>query len=121
MPRSSLAALPMPCILGGDTACIAQDLLSAGPTAVICPAETDQAAFMATAAHWPKIAVRINLPAAVLASGVWHQAAAAVERAAALASGHPRASLGTGVLPFTADRGFARRAIDYAALLKRRL
>ncbi len=113
--RRLLTAVPMPCILGGDTAGIAEDLLAAGPTAVLCPAETAQAAFIAHAARWPEIAVRINLPAGALATGEWDQAAVAVERAAALTGGHPRASLGTGVLPYTADRGFVRRLMAHAA------
>lgn len=111
--RKLLAAVPMPCILGGDTALIAEDLFAAGPTAVICPAETDQAAFMAQAARWPEIAVRINLPAAALATGDWGHAAAAVDRAVALAGGQSRASLGTGVLPYSADRGFVRRLMAH--------
>lgn len=112
--RALLAAAPMPCILGGDTARIVEDLLSTGPTATICPAETDQAAFLAHAARWPDVAVRINLPAATLATGDWEQITIALDRAAALADGHPRASLGTGVLPYTADRQLVHRAISYA-------
>jgi hypothetical protein len=38
-----------------------------------------------------------------------------------LTGGYSRASLGIDVLPFTADRGFVRRVIYYAALLMRRL
>ncbi len=87
--RRLFAAVSMPCVLGGDTASIAEDLLAAGPSAVICPAETDQAAFMAQADRWPRIEVRLNLPAAELAEEDWARAMAAVDRVAPLAGGRP--------------------------------
>lgn len=106
-------AVPMPCILGGNTASIAKDLLSTGLTATICPAETDQVAFMEQAARRPQISVRLNLPASALADGDWNKAMAALERVAALAHAHPHASVGTGVLPYHADRNFVRRLMTH--------
>jgi len=112
--RKVFASAPMPCILGGDTALIAEDLLATGPTAVICPAETKQAAFMEQASHRPEIAVRINLPASALVGGDWNKALAALECVVALAHAHPCASVGTGVLSYDADRDFVRRLMAYA-------
>ncbi len=112
--RRVFAAAPMPCILGGDTALIAEDLLLTGPNAVICPAETDQPLFMEKAVSHPRVAVRLNLPAAKLVGGDWAKAVAALEYVAALAQAHPCASVGTGVLPYAADRDFVRRLMSHA-------
>ncbi len=113
--RIVFAEAPMPCVLGGDTASVADALLATGPSAVLCPAETDQAAFLETAAAWPDCAVRINLPAADLAAGDRDRAVAAIDRAAALAGGRAGVSLGTGVLAVEADPDFVRDLIAYAA------
>lgn len=95
-----LQAAPMACILGGDVAPVAAALLAAGPTAVICPAETDQAAFLRVAVKWPEIAVRVNLPATSMTCGVRERQVTIIRETATLARHHPRSSLGTGVLPY---------------------
>jgi hypothetical protein len=97
------AGAPVACIVGGDMAPIVDRLLQCEPGAVICPAETDQKAFMEKAARHPGIAVRINLPATLMASGDEAAIQCEIRRVSALARLHPRASLGTGVLPYNAD------------------
>jgi hypothetical protein len=87
------------CVMGGDTATVADALLDAGPVAVICPHETDQARFMAGAVRYPGIRVRINIPLAQLA-GDEPALRSQIERAVILAAGHPCATVGTGVLSY---------------------
>ncbi len=114
--RLLLKLMPMTCVLGGDTARIAADLLACGPAAVICPAETDQAAFLAAARNWPQVAVRLNLPAAVWRGAeAVKQVDAAINRAVALIGDQPNVALGTGVLPYEIDRHLVARAVAHAA------
>ena len=97
------AGLPAACIVGGDMAPIIDTLLECGPAAVICPAETDQEAFMRKAVNWPEIAVRINLPAGLVTRGAEDESLRQeIVRLSSLARLHPLASLGTGVLPYDA-------------------
>lgn len=111
------AATPLACILGGNVASVADALLEAGPGAVICPAETDQAAFIEVARAWPETSVRINLPASSVGSGNRAAFFAAIEERIPLVARHPRAVLGTGVVPFDADPDFIRAGQQYAAAL----
>ena len=80
-----------------------EPLLECGPAAVICPAETDQEAFMQKAARWPEIAVRINLPAELVKRGDQAALQQEIVHLSSLARLHPLASLGTGVLPYDAQ------------------
>ena len=66
-------------------------LLQCGPAAVICPAETDQQEFMRKASLWPEIAVRINLPANLVAGGDVAAIKREIVRLAGLAQLHPLA------------------------------
>jgi len=100
---AGLAGGPVPCIIGGDTAPILEAILETGPGAIICPRETDQAAFLRRLEGHPEIPVRLNMDPGVFAAGD----AAAVERelarALALAGDRPRLCIGSGVLPYDAD------------------
>ncbi len=98
-----LAAGDVTCVLGGDTAPVAAALFASGPSAVICPSETDQTAFMDEAVKHPDVGVRINLPVSLFAHRDLNSIAQALRSAVRLASRHPHASLGTGVLPYDAD------------------
>jgi len=56
-----IAGHAVPCIIGGDTEAILEDILDTGTSYVICPAETDQEAFMAKVPLQSNVQVRINL------------------------------------------------------------
>ena len=103
MRAGRAAGAPVACIVGGDMAPVIDQLLQCNPGSVICPAETDQKAFMEKAAKHPEIAVRINLPASLIASGDEAAIQREIVRASTLARIHPCATLGTGVLPYNAD------------------
>lgn len=104
---------PLACIVGGDVATVAADLLAAGPCMVICPAETDQQAFMRVAAEHPQVSVRLNLPARLFAGGEREALFAGIDRLLPLALCHPRGLLGTGVLARDCDPGLVRDAQAY--------
>lgn len=91
---------PVPCIIGGDTAPILEDILSTGTRYVICPAETDQAAFVAKTIGCPEVAVRINLDPHTVAQGSPSELAAAIDRIIELSRRRPNCLLGTGALPY---------------------
>jgi len=91
------------CIIGGNIAGVAAHLFNAGPGMVICPAETDQQAFMEAAAAYPEVTVRVNMPANLLGSGDRSALFEGIDRLLPLALNHPRGLLGTGVVPYDCD------------------
>ena len=107
------AGAPLPCIVGGDLASVAGPLLDAGPGMVICPAETDQRAFMNAAADYPNIAVRLNMPASVMGSGDRATIFTEIDHLLPLALGHPRGLLGTGVVAYDCDPELIRAAQEH--------
>ena len=107
------SGIPVACIIGGDVATVAADLFAAGPGMLICPAETDQQAFMRAAADYPDVTVRLNMPARLFSSGKREEVFAAIDDLLPLALGHPRGLLGTGVLVCDCDPGLVLEAIAY--------
>lgn len=94
---------PVPCIMGGDTFKVFDDLLSTGTNFVVINPETDQAAFVARLrAEFPHVRVRINMrPDIVICrdpAAIYRE----VDRILAFAGGHPNCVLGTGALPYEA-------------------
>jgi hypothetical protein len=110
------AGAPSACIIGGDLAGVAESLFQAGPGMVICPAETDRRIFMETAKKFPAVAVRVNMPANVLAADDERLLFAEIDRLLPLTLEHPRGVLGTGVVPYDCDPERVRRALRYATL-----
>jgi hypothetical protein len=107
------AGAPFTCIIGGNIACVASDLFEAGPGMVICPAETDQLAFMEVAARYPHVTIRLNMPSSRLGSGDRSVLFAEIDRLLPLALRHPRGLLGTGVVPYGYDPELIRAACLY--------
>lgn len=92
----------VPCIIGGDTLPILEPMLSTGTKYVICPGETDQKEFMEAMEAHPEVMVRINMNPAVFCSENTTIAFAETDRAMALADGHEKVCIGSGVLPYEA-------------------
>ena len=90
----------VPCIIGGNTVPILEEILGTGTNYVICPVETDQIVFMKKMQNYPKVKVRINLDTNILVSGTREQILSEVNRILALADGRPNVLLGTGVVPY---------------------
>lgn len=93
----------LPCIIGGDTAPILQDILATGTDFVICPAETDRARFLAGMAVHPDVRVRVNLDPRLYLWGSEEELFAEVDRVVALRTRQPNLLLGTGALPYESD------------------
>ena len=98
------AGHPVPCIIGGDTEPILDEILSTGTSYIICPAETDQAAFMGKFGRRTDVKVRINLTPSTVAYGSREAILADVDRILKLADGRPNVLLGTGAVPYETPR-----------------
>lgn len=100
---ASIANHPVPCIIGGDTTPILQDVLSTGTGYVVCPFEApDQAAWLAITADRPDVVVRINMDLRIITRGPDQAILREVDRVLDLARIRPNCVLGTGALPFEA-------------------
>jgi uroporphyrinogen decarboxylase len=97
---SGIAGRPVPCIIGGHTLPILDFILETGAGYVICPSETDQAAFMQHMADRPDVMVRINTNPAVFVGDHPAPIQREMERVLALVGNRKNACIGTGTLPF---------------------
>lgn len=92
---------PVPCIMGGNTFPILDDLLSTGTGYLVCNVETDQRSFVERVGRThPHVKVRVNMNPGTVASGSREQIVAAIERVLDIAGGRPNCMLGTGALPY---------------------
>lgn len=96
----SVTGKPAPCIMGGDTAPIVDDIMETGTRFVICPAETDRTTFLQRMEPYPEVAVRINLAPRSYVKGTREEILQAVDEVIALAAGRPNILLGTGAVPY---------------------
>jgi len=97
---SAVAGVALPCIIGGDTAPIVEDLLTTGTDFLICPAETSRDAFLAGMSGHPDVRVRVNLDPRVYTSGTREDMQVAVDEVVKLAAARPNLLLGTGAIPY---------------------
>lgn len=92
---------PVPCIVGGDTFPVLEDLLSTGTRYLACNAETDQAAFLRRVRQVdPPVTVRANLDPVLVAGHDRERLRAEVRRVRELLRDFPNGRMGTGCLPF---------------------
>jgi uroporphyrinogen-III decarboxylase len=113
VPRGSRDSAAPSLIMGGDTALVLDYLVSLDPGFLICPAETDQRAFMEALRGRPGIGVRLNMNVSALMDPDERVAESEAVRVATLAletsvPGRP-VLIGTGVLPVDADPARIRR------------
>lgn len=101
------------CIIGGNTAPILEPMLETGTRYVICPGETDQAAFMEGMKAHPEIMVRINMSPAVFCTGDETRARVEADRVMALAAGRDKVCIGSGVLPYEACTELVLKVKEY--------
>jgi hypothetical protein len=106
--RSLIRITGAPCIMGGDTAPLAMDLVSTGTSFLICPGETDQEAFLAAMESHPAVMVRVNMRPEIIAAGVHEEILKETDRVCRLASRRDNACVGTGVLPYETDPEIVR-------------
>lgn len=108
---------PVPCIMGGDTYRIYDELMSTGTDFVVCNVETDQAAFVARArVEHPHVRIRVNMDAGIVACDQPERIYREIDRIVALTAGHPNCLMGTGCLPYETPPGNVQLIKDYLAL-----
>lgn len=111
-----ITGLASPCILGGDTVKILDDLLSTGTNYVVCNVETDQRRFVdRLCATHPHVSVRINMDPRIVASEDRAAILAEVDRILDIAAGRPNCLMGTGCLPLETPPESIRLIRDYLA------
>ncbi len=106
---------PVPCVIGGDTTPILPGILATGTTYVICPAETDQAAFLDVMRGHPEVMVRVNMSPSITAGGTWEAIRAEVDRIVELVGDREMACLGTGALPYETPPKNIEMIAEYVA------
>ena len=110
---SAMAGEPVPCVIGGDTAPILDSILATGTRYVICPCETDQAAFMRKMRAHPEVLVRINTTLQGFALGDMASIYRELDRVMALAGQRDKVCIGTGALPFETNPAVVLKAKSY--------
>jgi len=92
---------PVPCIMGGNTYPILDDLLSTGTSYLVSNVETNQAAFVESVSRThPHVKVRVNMDPGIVACPDPERIYREIDRILAFAGSHPNCLLGTGALPF---------------------
>ncbi len=113
---ASIAGHPVPCVIGGDTTGILEDILSTGTGYVVCPFEApDQAAWLAITTSRPDVVVRINMDLRIVSAGPDEAILREVDRVLALADTRPNCVLGTGALPYETPPAHVKLIKDYVA------
>ncbi|MBI5691522.1 MAG: hypothetical protein HZC55_15675 [Verrucomicrobia bacterium] len=107
---------PVPCIMGGNTFPILDDILSTGTNYLVCNVETDQAAFVerVTRTH-PAVRVRVNLDPGVVAGRDRDRLRRAIDRVLEIVGGRPNFLMGTGALPLETPPENIRFIREYLA------
>jgi uroporphyrinogen decarboxylase len=113
---ASIAGHPVPCIMGGNTYLILDDLLSTGTGFVVANVETDQARFVEKlwATH-PHVKVRINMDPRIVACSDPETIYREIDRIVEIAAGRPNCLMGTGCLPLETPPENVRLIHEYVA------
>lgn len=97
---AEIAGHAVPCIMGGNTVRILDDMLATGTSYVVCNVETNQQAFVDRLCEThPHVNVRINMDPGIVACSDEARIRGEVERILAIAAGRPNCLMGTGCLP----------------------
>jgi uroporphyrinogen decarboxylase len=107
---------PVPCIMGGNTYPILEDLLSTGTSYLVSNVETNQAAFVeAVARTHPQVKVRVNMNPGIVACSEPERIYREIDRVLAFAGGRANCLLGTGALPYETPPENIRLIKNYLA------
>jgi uroporphyrinogen decarboxylase len=92
---------PVPCIMGGNTFPILDDILATGTNYLACNVETDQAAFVERVARThPHVKMRVNLDPGIVACREPERIHRAIDRVLEIVGGRTGCVMGTGAMPF---------------------
>jgi uroporphyrinogen decarboxylase len=107
---------PVPCIMGGDTYPILDDILSTGTNYLVCNVETNQAAFVARVFRThPQMKLRVNLDSGVVACREPARIYRGIDRVLEITGGRTNCVMGTGAMPLETPRENIRLIRDYLA------
>ena len=107
---------PVPCIMGGNTYPILNELLSTGTSYLVSNVETNQAAFIESVARThPHVKVRVNMNPGIVACSDPERIYREIDRVLAFAGGWPNCLLGTGALPLETPPENIRLIKNYLA------
>jgi uroporphyrinogen-III decarboxylase len=113
---ASIVGHPVPCIMGGNTFLILDDILSTGTGFVVSNVETNQAAFVKrVAATHPHVKVRINMDPRIVACPDRKAIYCEIDRILGIAGGRPNCLMGTGCLPLETPPENVRLIQEYVA------
>jgi uroporphyrinogen-III decarboxylase len=105
---------PVPCIMGGDTIHVLDDILATGTGYVVCNVETDQAAFVERVGQThPHVKVRVNMDAGIVACDDPQLIHREIDRILAIAAGRDNCLMGTGCLPLETPPDNVRLIREY--------
>jgi len=117
MRAAEIVNHPLPCIIGGDTTPILEAMLSTGTGYVVCPAETNQEAFMEIMARYEEITVRVNMDSGVMSRGRDDEIRTEIHRIIELIGDRPKCCIGTGAIPYETSPEAILGAKQYLAEL----
>ena len=107
---------PVPCIMGGNTYPILDDLLSTGISYLVCNVETNQPTFVESVARThPQVRVRVNMNPGIVACNDAERIYREIDRVLAFAGGRRNCLLGTGALPLETPPENIRLIKNYLA------
>lgn len=113
---SNITGHAVPCIMGGDTVTILDDILSTGTCFVVCNVETDQKAFVARAGEThPHVKVRVNMDPGIVACNEPGRIYREIDRILSITRHHPNCLMGTSCLPYETPPENIRLIRDYIA------
>jgi len=113
---AAIAGHAVPCIMGGNTFKILDDILSTGTGYVVCNVETNQQGFVDRLCEThPHVNVRINMDPGIVACHHPATIYREVDRIVAIAAGRKNCLMGTGCLPLETPPGNVKLIRDYLA------
>ncbi len=110
---SKITGSPVPCIIGGNTFPILDEILETGTDYVICPYETDQKAFMEKMRERSDVMTRINMSPKAMTQGNDKLFNEEISRVMELAKGREKVCIGTGGLAYDVIPGNVLKAMDF--------
>ena len=107
---------PVPCISGGNTYPVLDDILSTGTNYVACNVETNQQAFVEHVSRThPDVKIRVNLDPGIVACHDPERIYRAIDRVLEIVGDRPNCVMGTGALPLETPPENIRLIRQYVA------
>lgn len=107
---------PVPCISGGNTFPVLDDILSTGTNYLACNVETNQAAFVERVSRThPHVKIRVNLDPGVVACHDPQRIYRAIDHVLEIVGGRPNCLMGTGCMPLETPPENIRLIREYLA------